>query len=212
MRADRQGSRKAVWGQRVVVIGLTLAVVSCGDLTRQGKASSYLIVDSLQGASGAKPDEFGAAVQSDVVTTTTECEGCVWEDPGQVEFRLGLKDPGPAVGPNVPTPNNYITVTRYRVAFSRADGRNAPGVDVPYPFDGAITLTVTGGTASAGFVLVRAQAKLEAPLKALRLAGGATFIATIAEITFYGHDQTGSEVSVTGTISVNFADWGDPGS
>ena len=35
-------------------------------------------------------------------------------------------------------------------------------------------------------------------------------ISTIAEVTFYGHDQTGREVQVQGLTSVNFADWGDP--
>ena len=54
------------------------------------------------------------------------------------------------------------------------------------------------------------QAKLEAPLKALRNSGGAIIISTIAEITFYGTDQNGNTVSVMGRIGVNFADWGDP--
>ena len=27
-------------------------------------------------------------------------------------------------------------MTRYRVEFRRTDGRNTPGVDVPYGFDG----------------------------------------------------------------------------
>jgi hypothetical protein len=40
--------------------------------------------------------------------------------------------------------------------------------------------------------------------------GGAFAISTIADVTFYGTDQTGNDVSVTGSISVNFADWGDP--
>jgi hypothetical protein len=39
---------------------------------------------------------------------------------------------------------------------------------------------------------------------------GAGVISTLAHVTFFGHDQTGREVSVTGTISVNFADWADP--
>jgi hypothetical protein len=59
-------------------------------------------------------------------------------------------------------------------------------------------------------VLVRAQAKLEAPLKALAGGGGSIIISTIAQVTFYGRDQAGNDVSVTGQISVNFADWGDP--
>jgi hypothetical protein len=60
------------------------------------------------------------------------------------------------------------------------------------------------------FSLVRAQAKLEAPLMNLRGLGGSVVISTLADVTFYGHDQAGRETSVTGQISVNFADWGDP--
>ena len=45
---------------------------------------------------------------------------------------------------------------------------------------------------------------------ALRGLGGSVLISTIANVTFYGHDQTGIPVSVTGSISVNFADWADP--
>ena len=35
-------------------------------------------------------------------------------------------------------------------------------------------------------------------------------ISTIARVTFYGHDQTGREVSATGNIDVTFANFGDP--
>jgi hypothetical protein len=83
-------------------------------------------------------------------------------------------------------------------------------VDVPYGFDGAATGTFDANGATLSFVIVRAQAKLEAPLKALRGGGGDIVISTIAEITFYGRDQNGNDTSVTGMMSVNFADWGDP--
>jgi hypothetical protein len=93
----------------------------------------------------------------------------------------------------------------------RADGRNTPGVDVPYPFDGAATVTVPpDGTAELNFTLVRIQAKLEAPLAALQGMGGAIAISTIANVTFYGRDQVGNEISATGSIGVTFADWADP--
>ena len=72
-----------------------------------------------------------------------------------------------------------------------------------------MTFTVTGGAASASFVLVRLSAKLEPPLINLRAGGGELVIATVAEVTFFGHDQTGTEVTVTGRITVNFADWAD---
>jgi hypothetical protein len=85
------------------------------------------------------------------------------------------------------------------VVFTRTDGRNTPGVDVPYPFEGGMTLTAIPGTVSGSFILVRAQAKIEAPLLALRGLGGQLMISTTAEVTFYGHDQAGNAVSATGT-------------
>ena len=81
---------------------------------------------------------------------------------------------------------------------------------MPYPFDGAITLTVGPTQVEGSFNIVRIQAKEEAPLLALVGSGGARVISTIAQVTFYGRDQAGREVSVTGQIGVNFADWGDP--
>jgi len=198
----------------VGVVALALAsAVSCGHQNTTGRSPSYLVIDSLQGASGAKPGTFGSAVESDVVTNVKVQVGgqevfqpTIYEDMGQVTLRMALKD----VGVASPTSANAITVTRYHVEFKRTDGRNTPGVDVPYGFDGAATGTFDTGGGALTFVLVRAQAKLEAPLKALRNGGSAIVISTIADITFYGQDQNGNQVSVTGSISVNFADWGDP--
>jgi hypothetical protein len=56
--------------------------------------------------------------------------------------------------------------------------------------------------------LVPAKAKLESPLLALRTQGGQVIISTIAEVTLYGTDQAGRDVSVLAKISVAFADYG----
>jgi hypothetical protein len=208
---------KAVWGAGIrvaAVVGLTLAQVSCGSLTTQGTASSYLIVNSLEAASGADDGAFGATLSSDVLTVV-ENANTYFSDPARVQFGLGLKDPGSSSSPNSPTQNNFITVDRYHVRFIRSDGRNTEGVDVPYAFDGAFTVTVTGDT-TGGFILVRNQAKQEAPLRALACQtrglcpNNPVIISTIAEVTFYGHDQTGRQVSTTGKITVSFGDFGDP--
>ena len=184
---------------------LALAAAGCGDLVRQGTASSYLIVTQLEGASGAQPEEFGGTLGSDVLTVVDDVP-TIFNDLARVTFQLGMKDPGPAGTPTTPTSNNFITVTRYRVRFTRSDGRNTQGVDVPYAFDGAFTVTV-GDTASASFTVVRHQAKSEAPLAALRTGG---FLSTIAEITFFARDQTGREVTASAFLSVNFGNFGDP--
>ena len=202
---------KAVWGAALRLAGtaaVLLASTSCGDVSTQGTSSSILIINSIEAASGADPSEFGGTLESDVITLV-KSSPTVFADPARVEFRLGLKDPGPSGTPITPSQNNFVTVDRYRVRFMRTDGRNVEGVDVPYGFDGAFTATVAT-TVSVGFTLVRVQAKEEAPLRALGANGGV--VSTIAEVTFYGRDQTGRAVSATGMISVNFANYGDPDS
>jgi hypothetical protein len=199
------------WVATAVALSALLFSTSCGDKVLQGKGSSYLIVSVLEAASGAKAGTFSTVLESDVVTNVKAPSGgtvaTVYEDMGQVSLRMAMKDPTSLTSP---TDTNAITIERYHVDYIRSDGRNTQGVDVPYSFDGAVTSTVDATGATVVFVIVRAQAKLEAPLMALRGLGGAKVISTIANITFYGHDQAGNAVSVAGTISVNFADWGDP--
>jgi hypothetical protein len=83
-------------------------------------------------------------------------------------------------------------------------------VDVPYPFDGAITATVTTTPSTVGFTLVRVQAKIEAPLLALGGLNGAIVISTIADVTLYGEDLAGNDFATTASIGVDFTDWADP--
>jgi hypothetical protein len=201
--------RPAVRGGVRILLAALLAVGSsaCGEMTRQGTGSSYLIITALEAASGAEPNTFGGTLRSDVITVVDDVPS-IFNDVGRVSFLLGLKDPGSVASPTEPTTANFITLTRYRVTYLRADGRNTPGVDVPYPFDSAFTLTVGEGQAVAGFQIVRHLAKEEAPLRALAFNNG--LISTITEVTFWGHDQTGREVSVTGRIGIDFGNFGDP--
>lgn len=189
--------RKAVWGSgiRLTLVALLAALSSsCGDMVRQGTGSSYLIIESLS-------SDDGGHLLSDVITLV-DGNPSIFNDVVSATFRLGLKDPGTTT----PSPANWITINRYRVQFARADGRNTPGVDVPYGFDGAVTATVVT-TQTVSFEIVRHTAKEEAPLRALAFNG--EIIHTIADVTFYGHDQAGRDVSVTGKMLVNFANFAD---
>lgn len=192
----------------VAVAGAALAGASCGEVARTGRSPAFLIITSLEGASGAD-EQFGTTLLSDVQTIVDDVP-TFFNDLGQVSFRLALKNPGLPVGSLGPSELNSITVNRYRVVYRRTDGRNTPGVDVPYAFDGAFTVTVSEAGGSAGFDLVRHQAKLEPPLRNLIGLGGSLILGTIAEVTFYGRDQAGNEVMASGNISVNFGDFGDP--
>jgi hypothetical protein len=198
----------------VLVAGLAAAGASCGDVVRDGRSPMFLVIQSLSASRGGPT--AGAAsgfLMSDVLTMVDEPPPCsadspcptIFNDTGSVTLRLSPKD---ITGVTSPTSNNQVTITRYRVVFRRADGRNTPGVDVPYGFDGGVTGTVTGGAAvGLGFELVRHVAKQEAPLA--QLASSANFISTIADITFYGQDQVGNDISVTGTLQVNFGNFGN---
>ena len=197
---------KATQIARIVTLTLAVASASCGSTVRQGTGTSFLIVNELEFARGNEPESFSANLLSDVVTVVDDVP-TFFNDLGRVTFSLGLKDPGPAGSPTQPTQNQFITVDRYHVRFFRADGRNTQGVDVPYEFDGAFTVTVGSSQAEAGFTIVRNIAKREAPLQALRTNG--LILSTIAEITFYGRDQTGHEVVATARTSVDFANFGD---
>jgi hypothetical protein len=69
-----------------------------------------------------------------------------------------------------------------------------------------VTVPATGN-AEAAFEIVRHSAKEEAPLAALRFNDD--IISTIAEVTFYGRDQAGNEVSASASIGINFGNFAD---
>jgi hypothetical protein len=202
----------------LVVAAALLGATACGEVARTGRSPAFLVIDRLEGASGADPEQFGTVVFSDVQTLVertvdgTETQvPTIFADLGRATFRVGLKNPGTVASPTSPTALNAVTLNRYRVVYKRSDGRNTQGVDVPYAFDGAMTVTVPpDNTATGFFELVRVMAKDEAPLRRLVNNGGVEFFSTIADVTFYGHDQAGNEVIVSGSITVTFADFGDP--
>ena len=200
------------WLTRGGTAALVVAVLSsgCGDFVRQSQSPSQLVITSIltaAGSGGVVPTTFvSGPLLSDV-----SANGIVFDDFGQVGFRVVLRNPGTLTTPTTPSSLNDVTITRYTVTYSRSggpNGQNTPGVDVPHPFEGALTLTIPAGdtAATAGVVeLVRHVAKLEAPLAILAISP--EVLTMLAEVTFYGRDQAGNDVSVTGTVQVNFANF-----
>jgi hypothetical protein len=200
-----------------LAVALAASSASCGEFVRDaGRSPAQLVITSLLGVPGDSPSQKGTTFVSDVLSqltkpepacsTTAPCLTTI-NDLGEATFSFILKDSGLS-GTTAPTPVNAITLNRYHVEFKRSDGRNTQGVDVPYAFDSAFTVTVPpGGTATATFDLVRHNAKDERPLVSLVCAATCPpMISTIAEITFYGRDQAGNDVSAMGTIGVTFGD------
>jgi hypothetical protein len=207
----RMGARRAAAIMAVAAVAMMPLASGC-TRPQADNASSFLIITSVNAASGADPAQLAGVLSSDVITCVkaegapgdafcpAEFQATIFGDPAQVKFALGMKDPSITQ----PTSANFITVNRYRVDFARSDG----GSGVPASFESAFTVTVTGGDAQGGFLLVPVSAKAASPLSPLVFGGE---IKTIATITFFGVDQAGRAVQASATIGVNFANYGDPG-
>ena len=192
-------------------LGVAAASLSCGSVVRDGSSPMFLVVNLLQGQQGGGTGTLGNPLVSSVLTLRTTPAPCTpaspcptyFNDTGQVVLSLVPKNIGSAAAPATPSSNNEVTITRFHVNYARADGRNTPGVDVPWPFDGAVTGTVQiGSQLTLGFELVRIVAKKEPPLAAL--ASTATVLTIIADVTFYGQDLVGNAISATGKIQIDF--------
>lgn len=185
-------------------VALSAAATGCGgEFVRDSRSPVRLVIEQLQ-----VKDQQNTLL-SDVRWTSDPCSvqfPCTFNDVAVVGMRLELRDPGNSG--TSPSALNAVTLTRYRVTYRRADGNNVQGVDIPFAFDSAFTMTVpASGSQSATFQIVRHSQKEEAPLRALGPSGD--IISTIAEVTFYGHDQAGNEISVRGFMGIDFGDFAD---
>ena len=178
-----------------------IGCVSCGDVVRDSRSPVLVTVTNLS----------PAVLLSDVIKNVTSPAPCssttpcptVLSDNATAQITASMKNVGVS-----PTSNNQITINRYHVDFTRADGRCVEGVDVPRGFDGAVTASIpANGSASVPFELVRHLSKSESPL--VQLINSSNVLATIAVVTFYGTDAVGNVVSAVGQVTVNFGNFGD---
>lgn len=190
-----------------VAAGMT-GCVGVPDYVKNNDADVFLVIGSVNG---------GAPLVSDVFTPPANPSLLgVLPDLVNVAVANRLKNPN---GNTTTILANAVIFERYEVRYTRSDGRTTEGVDVPFritgPLSGAVDVA-TGGTVNVALEVVRAQAKLEAPLRNLRASdanlnvappGGALVLTCIAEITVYGRTVGGQAVSATGRLQIDFADW-----
>ena len=200
-----------------MIAAVIAAANSCGRAARESRSPVLLIIDSLQasqggggsaGATGTLTSDVQTIVTSPPPCSNTQPCATVFNDTGQAIIHLISRDIGVPAFTIAPSVLNQVTLGRYHVVYRRTDGRNTPGVDVPFAFDGAVTGTVPAtGSLTVGFELVRHVAKLETPL--VQLVSNGVIITTIAEVTFYGRDAAGNEISVAGSMTIDFGNFGD---
>ncbi len=150
--------------------------------------------------------QTGTDLFSDVCGADEENPPCtVFNDNAVVTFVARLKDLS-VFG----SPVNDVVFERYRVTYTRADGRNVPGIDVPYPFDGVSSFRVAsdGVEVTRTFIVVRLQAKHESPLREISL-NSSGILSVLTRMDFFGRDGAGRQIQVSAFLNITFADFGN---
>lgn len=214
---------RSMWltrGGAAAVLVAAMLSSGCGEFVRQSRSPSQVVIDGILTSRSSTDTVIPGGDFGSPITVPLFQPGPLYsdvppsnelprQDLGEAALRVILKDPGASGAPTTPSSLNAVTITRYTVTYKRfggPTGQNTPGVDVPHPIDGAVTLTIpAGGTGKATIELVRHVAKREAPLAAL--GNGFVQLTMIAEVTFYGRDQAGNTVSVTGNVQIIFGNF-----
>jgi hypothetical protein len=185
----------------LAVLTSILMLSACNPLEDDSKSSSFIIIESITGTDLA--GKTASFLQSDVVLTDLT----VVADVATATLRASLLDPAPILKPSQ---YNDIILDRYIVSYSRVDGKNRQGVDVPYSFEGSLSQILKIGTGvTLSFVVVREVAKLESPLIDLVQNRAEGVIEATAKIEFYGHDLVNNKVTATGYLTIFFANYAD---
>ena len=195
-------------GFGIAALGGLILTGCTADYAKQNDSNVLLLLVSLSANAGAGPDKGtnSAFLISDVSTN-----GSVVNDNGSATFAVRPKNPSPGGTPVTPNAEDVV-LEQYSVSYTRTDGHNVEGVDVPYSFSSSLpsTLIAVGtSSTSVGFIIVRHSAKSEPPLSRLVGFGSDAILSMNINLTFYGHTVSGQAVSVAGSIPVTFADFVD---
>jgi hypothetical protein len=192
------------WLKILVIVPAIFLLFSCNPIEDDSRSSSFLLVIRIQGTDIEENEvDF---LQSDVLVTNPDTASTtVAADTAVATVMAQLLDPAPYLGNSL---YNDIVITHYVVTYTRSDGKNQEGIDVPYSFDGALNAQVQiGQQTDLSFIVVRAVSKLEPPLVNLATGRGEGELKITARIDFYGHDTIGKTVTASGNLTIFFANY-----
>jgi hypothetical protein len=192
------------WLKILVIVPATFLLFSCNSIENDSRSDSVLLIVKITGTD--VEDNAVDFLQSDVAVVNPDTNtSTVAADAAEVSFSAQPVDPVPLLGTSY---FNDILVTKYVVSYTRSDGKNQEGIDVPYSFDGAMSARVQIDTqTTVNFIIVRAVAKLEPPLINLASGRGEGELKVTAKIDFYGQDTVGKTVKATGYLTIFFANY-----
>jgi hypothetical protein len=190
----------------MAILSVVLLLFSCNPLENETESDSLLVVQSLTGTD--IDGNTANYLQSDVQRIDEDTgQAYITADSAKATLKVSLLDPTSGLQSSQ---YNNVTINRYVVSYSRADGQNTPGVDLPYSFEGSLSVQLdVGSTATIAFIIVREVAKLEPPLINLIEGGEEGVLQVTAKVDFYGQDMVNNKVKATGYLSIFFANYTD---
>ena len=199
----------------LLLLALTFVTyVACTSVEDNTRSASLLTVSNVNGLPGSPGETQGVPLLSDVCDNPNsdpqDPDTCsVFNDNASVTLDNDFLMVGSGTGQGTSYLND-ILVTQYRVDYVRSNGRNTPGVDVPFGIDGTMDIRVgVNGSASTSILVVRHTAKQEPPLSEITTGEGERVITANAQMRFYGHDIAGRAVSATGFLEIHWANYGE---
>jgi hypothetical protein len=199
--------KKTKFALQITVLSIVaIFLFSCNPIENTTRSNSLLIVVKILGKDfEGQPADY---LQSDVLMIDSQTgQGYVIADSAVATLRAELLDPNTDAESSL---YNGIYVTRYVVTYTRTDGRNTPGVDVPYSFEASTQSWIQiGEEEEIAFIIVREVAKMEPPLLDLHEAREEGVLQVTAQIDFYGHDTANNQIKATGYLAIYFANYMD---
>jgi hypothetical protein len=194
------------WNGLKISILIILVVVGfsrCNIFESGSTSNSMLVLESITGT-----DLFGND-DSAVIFSDVETNGSVFNDRATAAIQALPIDP--TLDLETTTYYYNVIVDQIDVEYSRSDGLNQEGRDVPFGFSQKLNIQVNlFESYSIGFVIVQHVAKIEPPLIDLVNYGDENILKLEAKVTIHGTDLGGHRVApVVGYISIwcaNFAD------
>jgi hypothetical protein len=182
----------------VLLIGLT----SCNKLENLSNSGSKLVLWSLNGVDSS--GESVSTLLSDVLLL-----GSVFNDNGVATVTASLLDPTQTES----TFYQNVIIDQIDIQYSRSDGLNIEGIDVPYGFSQKVHFQVEVGASASelSFIIVQHNAKLESPLVELVNLGQEHILKLEAAVTFHSKDMAGNRLEpVVGYLSIWCSNFADP--
>ncbi len=175
----------------MAILSAVLLLFSCNPLENETESASLLVVQDVTGT-----DIDGSTVnylQSDVQNIDSSTgQPYITANSAKATLKVSLLNPTPTAESSQ---YNSVTINRYVVSYSRSDGHDTPGVDLPYSFEGSLSVQIDiGSTAAIAFIVVREVAKLEPPLINLLQVTEERVLQVTAKVDFYGQDALGKRL------------------